>query len=218
MKIITFLFALWLPLLAWAGSYEDLEEAFIRNDPEMIIAVINRGMDVNTVDRQGNTLLIQAVKSNNAQVVDYLIKRKARLNARNKNGETALSLAAYLGKLPLVQRLVTAGADVNFFGWSPLAYAAYQGHLDVAKYLIEHGAEVNATTENGSTPLFFAARFGHEDLVKLLLDNDADVSIENENKETVVDWAVKGKNTKIEAILREAGGRSGKTMTLDMSQ
>ena len=66
-------------------------------------------------------------------------------------------------------------------------------------------------------PRCFALRFGHMEVVQLLLKNQADPTVENENGETAVDWALK-RNTDIEAILREAGGRSGKKVVLDVEQ
>ena len=218
MKPIIFMFALLLPVFALAGAYEDMEEAMIRQDPSAIIDLLKRGVDVNTVDREGNSLLTQAVKRDLPEAVDYLMAHRARLNPRNKHGETAVSIAAYTGKLAYVKKLVEAGAEVNYYGWPPLAYAAYNGHLDIVDYLIKRGAEVNAKTGNGSTALFFASRFGHIDVVRLLLKNQADPTVENENGETAVDWALKSANTDIEAILREAGGRSGKKVVLDVAK
>lgn len=215
MKIHAFLFAALLPTLAVAGAYEDMEEALIRRNSTAAIELINRGVDVNTVDRAGNTLLIQSVRGDVPELFDFLLKHRARLNTRNKNGESALSIAAYLGKLPYVTRLVESGAEVNFYGWSPLAYAAYNGHLAVVDYLLKHGAEIDAKTENGSTALFFAARFGHIDVIRLLLQNNADPKIANENGDTAVDWALKSANTDIADLLRAAGGRSGRTMVLE---
>lgn len=217
MKRSALLFVLMLPLLAFAGAYEDMEEALIRNDSAAAIELIKRGMDVNTVDRSGNTLLVQAIRSDVPELFDYLLQRRARVNTRNKNGETALSIAAYTGKLAYVKRLVEAGAEINFFGWPPLSYAAYNGHLAVVDYLLKHGAEVNATTENGSSALFFAARFGHIEVIKLLLANKADATIVNDNGETAVDWAMKSRNTDIADLLRAAGGRSGKSVVIEMS-
>ena len=218
MKIFTFLFILLLPALAHAGAYEDMEEAFIRNDSAAAIELLKRGMDLNTVDRVGNTLLIQAMRSDVPELVDYLLQRRARVNTRNRNGETVLSIAAYTGKFQYVKRLVEVGAEVNFYGWPPLAYAAYNGHQEIVDYLLKHGAEINAKTQNGSTALFFAARFGHIEVVKLLLKNKADPTVSNENGETAVDWALKSDNTDIEALLRAAGGRSGKSVVLELAK
>ncbi len=212
------LLSLCLPLIALAGAYEDMEEAMIRKDAAAIIALIDRGMDVNTVGRNGDSLLIQAIRQDMPELVDKLMGRRARLNARNRSGETALSIAAFGGKLAYVQRLVEAGADVNFYGWPPLTYAAFNGHHEIADYLLKRGAEINAKTENGSTALFFAARNGHTEVVRLLLAHEADPMIANQNDETAVDAAIKGKHDDSLALLRDAGGRSGKTMVLDLSR
>ena len=177
-RCYAFLLAVLLPVLAFAGAYEDLEEALIRNDAGAVIALVNRGIDVNSVDRQGNSLLTQAVQRDIPELFDFLLQRRARVNTRNRNGESALSIAAYQGRAKYVQRLVEAGAEINFYGWSPLSYAAYNGHTDIVDYLIKRGAEVDGTTENGSTALFFAARFGHIDTVKTLLAHRADPTIE----------------------------------------
>lgn len=218
MKPFAFLFVLLFPALASAGAFEDLEEAMIRSKAADAISLIKRGVDVNTVDKTGNSLLTQAIRRDIPELFDYLIQRRARLNTRNRNGETALSIAAYTGKLNYVQRLVEAGAEVNSYSWPPLSYAAFNGHLEIVDYLLKHGAEINAKTENGSTALFFAARYGHMEVVKLLLKSNADPGIANENDETAVDWALKSSNTDIEDILRAAGGRSGKSVTIDVSK
>jgi len=218
MKTIALLFALLIPALASAGAYEDMEEALIRGDSGAAINLIKRGVDVNTVDKAGNTLLIQAVRRDVPELFDYLLLRRAKLNVRNRNGETALSIAAYTGKLQFVQRLVEAGAEVNLYGWPPLTYAAFNGHTAIVDYLLKRGAEINATTENGSSALFFAARFGHIEVIKLLLKNKADPTLVNENGDTAIDWALKSDNTDIADLLRAAGGRSGKAVVIDFSK
>ncbi|MEI7428909.1 MAG: ankyrin repeat domain-containing protein [Betaproteobacteria bacterium] len=215
MKKSAFIFVMLLPALAFAGAYEDMEQAVIRRDASSVIDLLGRGMDINTVDRTGDTLLIQAVRLDMPELIDYLIQRRARLNCRNRNGETALSIAAFVGKLPYVQKIVEAGAEVNFYGWPPLSYAAFNGHLEIAEYLLKRGAEIDAKTQNGSTALFLAARNGHIEVVKLLLNNQADPLIANENDETPVDAAAKGGNSVIEGLLRSAGGRSGKSVVID---
>ncbi|HOL64090.1 MAG TPA: ankyrin repeat domain-containing protein [Accumulibacter sp.] len=214
MKILVWLFALCLPISAVAGAYEDLEEAMISGDTPWAIRLIESGLGVNAVDAFGNTLLMQAVQRDNTSLFDYLLKQRARVNTRNRNGETALSLAAYRGKLPFAQRLVDAGADVNLYGWPPLIYAAFNGHVDIADFLLKRGADVNATTANGSSALLYAARFGHLEVVKVLLQAHADPNLANDRSATAIDWALKTENTDIADLLRQAGGRAGNPAAL----
>jgi ankyrin repeat protein len=217
-RLFALLIALALSSTVFAGAYEDMEEALIRSDANAVIDLINRGMEVNTVDRQGNTLLIQSIRRDMPELFDFLLQRRARVNMRNRNGETALSIAAFLGRANYVKRLVDAGAEINFFGWPPLVYAAYNGHTEIVEYLIGRGADVNGKAENGSSALFFASRFGHLETVKALLKHRADLTILNDKDETAVDWALKGKNSDIEDILRKAGGRSGKSVTIEVAK
>lgn len=218
MKKYVLLFSLLFPLLACAGAYEDMEEALIRRDSSAVIELIKRGVDINTVDRDGNSLLIQAVRRDVPELFDYLLQRRARVNSRNKHGETALSIASFSGKMVYVERLVQAGAEVNFFGWAPLTYAAFNGHVQIADYLLKQGAEINARSGIGSTALFYAARFGHIKIIELLLENKADPKIVNEDGDTAVDWALKSENTDIANLLRAAGGRSGKSVVIELSK
>ncbi|GHU03446.1 hypothetical protein FACS1894158_01900 [Betaproteobacteria bacterium] len=217
-RLFALLIALALSSTVFAGAYEDMEEALIRSDANAVIDLLNRGMEVNTVDRQGNTLLIQSIRREMPELFDFLLQRRARVNMRNRNGETALSIAAYLGRASYVKRLVDAGAEINFFGWPPLVYAAYNGHTEIVDYLIRRGADVNGKAENGSSALFFASRFGHLETVKALLKHRADLTILNDKDETTVDWALKGKNSDIEELLRKAGGRSGKSITIEVAK
>jgi len=217
-RVFALLLALLLSFPSLAGVYEDMEEALISGDTSWAIQLVNRGMDVNSVDATGNTLLMQAVIRDNPEFFDFLLKRRARINTRNRNGETALSLAAFHGKLYFVQKLVETGADVNLYGWPPLIYAAFNGHTAVVEYLLKRGAEVNARTENGSTALLFAARFGHMAVVDVLLRNKADPNLANDRGATAIDWALKTENTDIADLLRKAGGRAGDPTAAQVSR
>jgi len=218
MKIIVAVFLLLLPVLARAGVYDDMLGALRSGDTSAATALLNRGVDVNTVDVEGNTLLMLAVRENNPELLEQLILRRARLNVRNRHGDTALRMAAFAGKLAFVQRLVEAGAEVNMYGWSPLSYAAFNGHAAIVEYLLKRGAEINATTENGSTALLLAARNGHLEVAEVLLKHHADPNIANESGDTALDLAEKSNNSDIALRLRSAGGHHGKAVVIELSK
>jgi hypothetical protein len=113
--------------------------------------------------------------ANNGTVDDvkYFIEEKGvNVNTRKNensihNGETALHVAAYYGKVEIVKYLISKGANVNArsdVGVTPLHNAATDtghaehdtGKLDVAKILISEGADVNAKFSDNLTPLELA--------------------------------------------------------------
>ena len=139
MKPIVFIFALLLPLFANAGAYEDME-AMIRQDRRPSSICSNAGRCEYRRSRRKHAWAGDQARSPDA--VDYLMAHRARLNPRNKHGETAISIAAYNGRTAYVKKLVEAGAEVNY-GWPPLSNTlpVYNGHLEIVDYLLKHGAE-----------------------------------------------------------------------------
>ena len=110
------LVALWLlavPVGASAGAYDDMLNAMKQNDTERIMALLQLGMDVNTSDRAGNTLLMMAARNGQQQLVVFLLKNNANVLSRNKYGDTALMLAALEGRASAVRALLQAGSDID---------------------------------------------------------------------------------------------------------
>ncbi|MCP4903142.1 MAG: ankyrin repeat domain-containing protein, partial [bacterium] len=74
--------------------------------------------------------------------------------------EQTLLEAAYLGKLDVVQQLVSGGVSVNTSDIekrTPLMLAAFNGHTAVAEYLLNEDAEVSAKDSNGRTALLYGS-------------------------------------------------------------
>lgn len=84
--------------------------------------------------------------------------------------------------------------------------------------LIKAGAKVDGASDNGNTALMVAARGGHIEVVKLLLANRADPNKTLESGDTALDLALRSQNTDIGDLLRRAGGKSGKTVTIQIKQ
>jgi ankyrin repeat protein len=153
--------------------------------------------------------LIQAVKTRNADVVRALLDQGASVNAKDKNGTTALDSAAIKGKVDVVRLLLDRGADVsakNNFGWTPLICAVMFGKVDIARLLLDKGAGVNAKDNNGFTALRWAAREGHADIARLLLNKGADVNAKDRYGNTALYWANAHGKTDVAKILKDAEG------------
>ena len=112
-----------------------------------------------------------------------MINAGADVNIPDKDGVTPLQTAigrAFKGDYrKIIEKLISAGADVNGLGTSlddetPLQRAVEGGYNDIAEQLLLAGADVNAPTPwTGSTALQAAKLKGHSELVKKLKEAGA---------------------------------------------
>ncbi|AEG93072.1 ankyrin repeat domain-containing protein [Ramlibacter tataouinensis] len=173
-----------------AGSYEDFFIAIKRDDATAVVDLLRRGFDPNTPSPDGLHGLYLALREPSPKVAQALIDwPKTDLNARNKQDESPLMMAALKGHTGLVRQLIAKGAHVSKPGWAPLHYAATHGHLEVMDLLLEHHAFIDAESPNGTTPLMMAAHYGTPAAVKLLLEAGADVNMRNQLGLTAIDFA-----------------------------
>src|SRR5689334_20443815 len=161
---------------AVAGVYEDMLHAVNNDDEQTVAQLLKRGVDVNTVDANGDSLLALAARRGKPEMVKTVLDARPRVNSRNSRGETALMLATFNGHTDAVRALLAQGAEFNHSGWNPLIYAAARNRMDIARILIGRGAQVDGEAENGTTALMMAAREGHLQMVLLLLEHGANIN------------------------------------------
>ncbi len=183
-------------------AYEDILHAVQVDDLAALQTLLSKGMEVDTADPDGNSLLMIAAREGHLRLVQFLAGQKAKLDARNRFGETAIMLASLKGKIHAVIELSARGAEIAHAGWTPLHYCAWEGKADICQFLIVQGAPVNARAPNGSTPLMLAASQGHVEAVKLLLAHSADRALQNDAGNTALSWALKAGHTGIADLLR----------------
>lgn len=211
MKKILFclVFALFSGLVQ-ANTYDEMIRSVKAGDVSAVVDLLRRGVDVDTTDPEGNTLLIIAAREGQEPMVELLLAQRPKLNARNAAGDSALRLAAIGGKTGIVKKLVQAGARVNTPDWTPLIYACFGNHVEIVRYLIQMKADVDAASENGTTALMVASSQGQSEIVRLLLNAGADVNKITVNRETALDMALKTNNEEIAGLLRSRGAKAGK--------
>ncbi|CAG0886607.1 unnamed protein product, partial [Cyprideis torosa] len=108
------------------------------------------------LDDHGFSPLHWGCREGQANVVDMLMQRGARINATNRGDDTSLHLAAAHGHRDIVQMLLKQRADVNAVnehGNTPLHYACFWEYEEVAEQLIAGGALVSIVNRYGETPL-----------------------------------------------------------------
>ena len=129
--------------------------------------------------------LLRAVTSGNKGKTELVLRAGISANAKDEQGQSALTMAAALPSTDIAELLTTHGADVNarsHDGATPLMAAIITGHKETAKLLLRKGAEVNASAPVGSPALqhmpmlFLAIAIGDVEITKLLIEEGADVN------------------------------------------
>jgi uncharacterized protein len=169
-----------------------------------IRAAMLKGVSPETVDGRGDHALLIVARDGYLDGAKILLDAGAKVNRRNKWGDSAIMVAALSGHENMVRLLRSKGADINNPGWTALHYAATNGHDSVVKYLLDQGADPLAAGANGVTALMMAARENRTGAINVLLEYGADPKQKNAKGETAYDWAVREEHASAIEILKKA--------------
>jgi hypothetical protein len=136
--------------LFWNESLPDFVAAE-RGDVDALAERLKEGLDPNSRNGEGWTLLICASAAGQPDIVKLLLEYCADLELRDGKLRTALYWAARHSSLDSAKLLVTAGADLEAAddeGETPLLIGVSSG-TRVPRFLMEQGANVNAKNRRG---------------------------------------------------------------------
>ena len=191
------------------------------NKIKTIHLLLDHGADVNVQDeswlKTGRTPLMYAVLQGDAALVQAFLIKGARQDMKDKDGETALSLAKKDGLEYIAQLLekAAAGGSLKHADAShhPLFTAIKEGRPDQVRTLMAKGADVNLRVPSGSTPLMYAADGDKLEIVRLLLKSGADVNAKNGSNNTALIYAViKGHEGVVHELLKSKADVNVKNM------
>lgn len=136
--------------------------AIPRNETKIISLLLDFGADINKANNEGVTPLMVAMRYGSESLIKYLITKKAKIDASDSNGNTALLriISNHLSNKIRIMLLIKNGADIekaNNKGFTPLMAAV--SHTDgkiLVKRLITFGVNVLAKDSEGKTALMHA--------------------------------------------------------------
>ncbi|AFY51199.1 ankyrin repeat-containing protein [Nostoc sp. PCC 7524] len=213
-----------------------LIKAVTQGDLSQVQALITSGANVNTRNQQGHaTALSLAASQGNLNVVEALIQAGAVVNSdsgvETNREETSMAallrsfsqgLGAFIpntqstipplwcaaegGHLPVVIRLLQAGARVNAGRYSAIIPAVSGGYVGVVQALLDAGATVDLDMGGGITPLMRAASMGYGEIVEILIARGADVKRRDHQGWDALEFAQQNDHAEVVRILQEARG------------
>ena len=213
-----------------------------RNHRATLSLLLDAGADVNVkdLDDQNLMLCLASEKSEKLmkwddEIIRMLLKTNLDLEAKDKEGRTALLWAAATGKVNLIKLLLTGrthnNANIkatNNRGKTALhlAVESKTNRLALVKTLLEYGANVHAESDGGWTALLNAADKGYDDIASVLLHWGANVNARTlNNKVTGLHWCARNGHIDVvklflqqPGVLRDSKDSSGETPLLGAAQ
>ena len=203
-----------------AQQFNALADVVIEKDTVKIEELLQSGVDINTQHPTSGTTALMIASSYYFydNMVEFLIRKGAKLNLQDSEGRTALLWAAS-NSLPNAKILVANGAKVNIAandGMTPfiqatLGFSSGKVPIEMCELLRKNGAKVNAELKRksalGWTALHYAVTNGDAELVKYLIKHGANVNKSTGEGSSPLFLAKLGGYDDIVKILKNAGAK-----------
>jgi ankyrin repeat protein len=165
---------------------------------------LQMGANIEATDTEGLTPLFCSLLNGHHDLTNYLLEKKASLEALNGQGKTILHvmsetgdlaavnfILAHLPKLDVEAKLLLTAYEAastqeikHLIADTILFQAAKQGNINLLKIALEKGANINAQDSSSETALHKASYYGHAELVSYLLEQSCSIVKQNKCQET----------------------------------
>jgi ankyrin repeat protein len=143
------------------GAYwENVARAARANDAAQVKSLVTNDGNPNQTDEELRTGLHYGAMNGNLTIIAILIKAQAKLDPKDKLGNTPLHLAADRDQVEALKLLLDVGAPVdpeNKAGMTPLMVAASRGNIESVQALLAKGASAIKTDFTGRDAAGWAA-------------------------------------------------------------
>ncbi|TCI93511.1 ankyrin repeat domain-containing protein [Tenacibaculum sp. M341] len=186
---------------------------------------INKGVNVDQQNEEGNTALINASARNSLDIIKLLASKTSNINAVNKKGNSALTnalkntpevISFFLDNKADVTVIDKKGNNLAYYlakTYNPKKEDVFLTKIDLLK---KKGLEITKPQKNGNTLVHIAANEGNISLLKFLQSYNIDINAKNKEGQTALQKAVMvAKNPKIIEFLLKNGADKTVTTSFD---
>ncbi|NMC39498.1 MAG: ankyrin repeat domain-containing protein [Bacteroidales bacterium] len=149
-----------------------IHEAALNGQINVVIGILETGMDPDTADEDGRTALMYAAFNGHTETIKRLVEKGANVNLRDPNGRTPLMMAASGPYSEAVKILLENNADPDMADnqehFTALMFAAAEGQMEVVRVLLSYRADPSIRDVDGDDALTFAVNNGHKSVADLL--------------------------------------------------
>ena len=141
--------------------------------------LLEKGLDIKSVDYKGNTLLMLAAQCGNIDNVKYLLKQGLNIEAKNYSEKTSLIKSVIYNQYDTTEYLLESGAISNINDGDyqdALCYAASNGNIEMIKLLVDNGYPLNDKSIYNA--IFAAAKNNQITVLQYFLDSGTTFNIE----------------------------------------
>ncbi len=149
----------------------------------------------------------RTVPSEQAEVQAQPVKPSPSARASSGSLHEFIAKGDYTTALKLIEQGADIEAKDPGAGASVLHYAVMRGRMPMIDLLLSRGADVNSRTRMGTTPLHTAALYARVEVAELLIDSGADVNAQSASGVTALAMAEAARNQPLAAMLRSRGAK-----------
>ena len=190
--------------------------AFRQKDLKVFELFIKKGVDPNIENKDGNTALINAVRSSNVEIAKFLQGYTKNINHKNKEGMSALVYAFRNGDIELSDFLLENGSNIlikdnnkrNVIAhlFDSFSYSNKENFDELLDKSLKMGVNPNDVIVGNNNLIHLACEKTSNFLVKKAISLDQEINLKNDNGLTPLHLAaMKSKDDKMLKTLIEGG-------------
>ncbi|KAK4752725.1 hypothetical protein SAY87_021523 [Trapa incisa] len=159
------------------GKWVPLHTLALAGQIPFIDRLLESGVHIDMVDKDGCTALHKAIFGKKEAVVSHLLRKGANPHVRDGDGATPLHYAVQVRAIQTVKLLIKYEVDVNVAdddGWTPLHIAMQSRNRDLGKILLAHGADRTRRNKVNRIKFYVVGDNGYSE--NSLITKDTDIA------------------------------------------